>query len=177
MKKIILFFLFPLSLYSQEYSYEFRGGVQIATDGSKQVWATVGSDFYFMYELGYNFPKDITYLRPGFDYRSTQIWNHERMDDIVKKLYWSVGFGNKFNKIDVHLAASMLKIDHYYHFYDSSLFSSPNGHYSFIRYTEGEISAKVGLIYDFKYFSAKTDYDFIVKRGTFGVGFKLLKKK
>ncbi len=176
MKKIILFFILPLSLFGQRSNYVFKGGVQLTTDGSKQLWATVGNDFYFLYELGYNFPKDITYLRPGFDYRSTQVWGHERLEDITKKIFWSAGFGTRINRFDFHFAFTMTKIDHFYHFYDETLFASPNGHYSFKRGYDGELSGKFGLIYDIKWISIKTDYDLMQKRGTFGVGINFGKK-
>lgn len=176
MSKIFLFLLLPTILFSQRGDYIFKGGVQLTTDGSKQLWATVGSDVYFVYELGYNFPKDVTYLIPGFDYRSTQLWGHERLDDIVKKIYWSGGVGTRIKKIDFHFVVVMIKIDHFYHFYDETLFASPNGHYSFKRLNDGEISGKFGLIYDIRKLSLKADYDFFYKRATFGLGFNLKKK-
>lgn len=176
MNKIILFLFLPTFIFSQKNEYIFKGGVQITSDGSKELWATVGTDIYFLYELGYNFPKDITHLRSGFDYASTKIWGHERLDDIVRRVYWSGGIGTRINKVDIHFSFGLTKIDYFYHFYDDSLFASPNGHYSFKRFTDGEISGKFGLIYDISLLSLKIDYDFLYERATFGLGINFRKK-
>lgn len=165
---IILVFL-PLIALTQE-NIDFTLGVKYETSNIKSIWATVGKDTYFIYEVGHNLPKDESTKHPYYDENLRNNFNHQRLDDIIRRLYWSVGVGHTYKFVSLNLNVCMTKEDTYFQFLDETLFFSPNGRYSFLGETGGFVSGKIGTIITHKKTAFAFDYNLTTKRMSFGLG-------
>lgn len=124
-------------------------GIAMSSSGVKSTWLTLGNDFFFIYQLGFNSTQDLTVYHPLLDSTETIVWNDERYPDIIKQLKWSVGVGSVLNKRSaVFISAAITKIDIRYQFKDETYtLSRRNGLYSYPRKTEGGVSCDVGVMF------------------------------
>lgn len=175
-KMRFLFFLLPIFAYGQQHdrlsAFDKYVGIKISPNNVRTVWVSVGSKPYFIYEFGYNFPRDNSMKHHFYDDRQIAIWNHERLPDIERLVFWSTGTGYQYNRYKVHVAICMYKIDKFKQFYDKSLYFSPNGFYSFKYKTEGDISFKTGFNVNIRGVTLGYDREFGRKNNFFSIAHK-----
>jgi hypothetical protein len=71
----------------------------------------------------------------------------------------------------------MLRINTYYQYYDETLLFSPNGKYSFLGETGGNISFKLGATYQRKRFIFATDFNSIRHELSLGLAYDFSKRE
>jgi len=124
-------------------------GVAYNTSGFKSVWLTLGSDFFFLYQIGLHSSNDQTVYFPQLDSTVTKYWNDERLSDIEKQLNWSVGIGGRVSQNwAVYVDTGITRIQVRYQFKDEThTLANENGLYSYPKKTMGKITCNVGALF------------------------------
>ena len=196
MFRIILFsilFTLPSFSYEQPFGYSkhrFGGrlhvthttlvpsiGGSISTFGYKSAWLTLGSNPYFIYEIGYRGDRSEAVYYPGLVLNSTKAWNHIKVDEEERYLVWGVGAGIYIRHTAIHSTVGLNRINVRSVYIDPSRRLSSTSFYSISSPQRGFVSLNIGSIFRLRTrFRIKTDVriipdlDFIL-----GVGYKLVR--
>lgn len=150
---LVLYLLSSFTVYPQSKPVNARVdptvGLSYTSANFKSAWLTLGSDFFFIYQIGVNSSPDKTIFYPFLNNSVTSTWKDERLPDIEKQLNWSVGVGGKvFQHWSVYADTGITKIEIRYQFRDEThTLSGKNGLYSYPKKTEGRITCNVGTLF------------------------------
>jgi hypothetical protein len=140
----------------------FSFGLQGSTLSQVGGWFTIGNRGYFIAEYNYSIKKDNnTY----FPYGTLDQVDFPLVGDWKKTNTFYMGGGKKFGRTGVHLMLGSAHEVVRYRGYDSM------GYITFPKNTRDFVTAKIGVIRDFKNLTLKFDADPIVGSVYFGAGF------
>lgn len=146
----------------------YRIGVGYGYKDNLSFWASVGKRNFFIIEYSTIIEDDKSSFMTNVTMDDVIRWQDKRLEDIRHGGTIYMGGGRKFSKLGGYIMAGYGWETHNLQFFDELYILSNNGRYSIRDYDEKYFTAKVGMIYDHKYISLKTDYDLF--RNVFNVG-------
>jgi hypothetical protein len=150
------------TLHVKPMRYAF--GLQKSTSNDIGGWLAIGHEGYFLLEYQQtNQPHPTLYFPYGHlgivDFPLTSDWSSNRI------LY--AGLGRRYGRNGLHVSLGIGNEEVRFQGKDAI------GYITFPKYSSNFITAKFGVIHDFKYTTIKLDYDPIRNTGIFGIGINL----
>jgi len=145
----------------RETPYTYRFGLSYGYPSNFGGWLTVGKKYYLISEYTGIVTNDESTFMYNVTYSDVLRWGDERLDDITYGGAIYAGPGITFSNLSGYFMAGYAWETRNLQFYDELYILSNNGRYSIRDYDKNFITGKLGIIYDYKYLTVKTDYDFI----------------
>jgi hypothetical protein len=151
----------------------WRLGLSFNTENQIGGWITYGNKVFGIVEYTSYLTNDKSTFLPDLTMDYVILWNDDRLNDIFKggSLYFGAGY--KINKFGFYIMPGYGWDTNNFQFFDELYILSNNGKYSFPNYKENYFTGKFGIIYDYKYFTSKLDYNPFRNNINIGIGIVL----
>jgi hypothetical protein len=147
----------------------YRLGLGYGYKNNLSFWSTIGKKSFFMVEYSDIIQNDQSTFYYNITMDEVIRWQDRRLDDITHGGAIYLGGGTKFSKLGAYIMGGYAWEIKNFQFFDELYLLSNNGKYSIRDYDNKFFTGKVGLIYDYKYLTIKSDYDLF--RNIINLGF------
>ncbi len=151
----------------------WRLGLSFNSEKQMGGWFSYGNKTFFMFEYCSYVESDKSSFIPDLTMSEVIPWNDKRLDDLKNGGTIYAGGGFKLNKFGIYIMPGYGWGNTNFQFFDEYYILSNNGKYSFPNYSESYLTGKFGVIYDYKYFTSKLDYNPFRNDINIGVGIVL----
>lgn len=151
----------------------YRLGLGYGYKNNLSFWGTAGKKTFFIAEYSTIVSSDKSSFMPYITMDDVIKWNDKKLDDIQYGGTFYGGVGTKFKKLGTYILLGYGWEINNFQFFDEFYILSNNGRYSIRNFEDTYFTGKVGLIYDHKFLSVKTDYCIYQKRVNLGLGINL----
>lgn len=135
----------------------FRLGLSYNTKNQLGGYFTYGNKSFFILEYSSTISSDKSSFIPNLTMDNVILWEDKKLDDIIYGGTVYVGGGVKFNSFGAYVMPGYGWEISNFQFFDEFYILSNNGRYSFPNYNTKFLTAKAGLIYDYKFLTTKLD--------------------
>jgi hypothetical protein len=139
----------------------FSAGISVSNDKQLGGWLTIGNRGYFIIDFSSTISRDNSTFFPNGQIQNVDF---PIVNDLVNINTTYFGVGKKVNRTGFHVMFGVVNEDVKWRGRDEV------GYITFPKYKDKYVSAKVGLIHDFKVATIKLDFDPFTKVSTYGVG-------
>lgn len=137
----------------------YRLGLGYGYKNNLSFWGSAGRRTFFIAEVSTIVQVDRSSFMPNVRMDEVLKWNDRQLEDLNSGNILYLGVGTKFSKLGGYLMCGYGYEIHNLQFFDELFILSNNGRYSIRNYDESFFTGKIGLIYDHKFVSFKTDYN------------------
>lgn len=149
----------------------WRFGLSYNTINQLGGFISYGNKTYLIAEYSSYIPNDESSFIPNLTMDKVLEWEDKKLDDIFYGGSVYIGCGIKVNSFGIYVMPGYTWTTQNFQFFDEFYILSNNGRYSFPNFSENSVTAKVGILYDYKLLTTKIDYNPFRNYINFGVGF------
>ncbi len=137
----------------------YRLGIGYGYKNDFSFWGSIGKKTFFIAEYSDIITNDRSSFMPYVTMDEVILWGDKQLETIKSGGTIYAGGGTKISKFGFYLMGGYSWETQNLQFFDELYILSNNGRYSIRDYKRNFLTGKLGLIYDYKYLSIKTDYD------------------